>query len=154
MALFSFVPTNRVRHDFHTSLTEMRLNTQTKSLETTIRVFTDDLRNALKQSSGKEVKLTDSGVDKLLKTYVMKHFAFVKEEQVIFGEYVGIEVESDVSWIYLEFKQVEDIHGMNLLNSLFFDLFEDQSNVVNIIYPEKRKTLLFTQKKKLFEYPF
>jgi hypothetical protein len=152
-ALFSFssVPV----HDFHTSLTEMRYNSATKSLETTIRVFTDDLENTLKLSSGKTLfKLTDSDTDAILKRYVMKNLAFIKGEDVVFGDYLGKEIEEEVTWIYIEFKNTGNLTGKSLLNTLLFDLFDDQSNIVNIVYPDKKKTLLFSPKNKLYPYPF
>ena len=45
---FSTLKGNEVRHDFHTSLTEMRYNEGSKAFEVTIRVFTDDLEAMIK----------------------------------------------------------------------------------------------------------
>lgn len=150
MALFSF----DTRHDFHTSLTEMRFNPETGSLETTVRLFTDDLENALSTANKRTVKLKDADADKLVRVYIQKHLAFVKGNEVVLAEYIGKEVEPDVSWVYLEYKEAGKLKGLDLLNSIFTELFDDQSNLVNIIYPDTRKTLLFNQKKKLlpFEY--
>ncbi len=150
MALFCF----KAWHDFHTSLTEMRYSTRSHSLETSIRVFTDDLENALSKANKRAVKMNDADAGKLVKPYILKNFAFVKADKVVLAEYIGLESEPDVTWIYVEFKDPGNLSGLDLLNTIFLELFDDQSNLVNIIYPNDRKTLLFNQKKKLLAYPF
>ena len=46
-------------HDFHFSRTDMRWNPQTQTVQTTLRVFTDDLELALRNHHdlGEEVKI-------------------------------------------------------------------------------------------------
>lgn len=47
-------------HDFHTSLTEINYNSQSRSLELSVRVFTDDLELALTNfNKGQLVKIED-----------------------------------------------------------------------------------------------
>ncbi|UBM57699.1 hypothetical protein LAG90_12840 [Marinilongibacter aquaticus] len=143
------------RHDFHTSLTEIRMNAQTGSLEVTIRVFSDDFQRALENAyPEEEIDLNNAGLESLVERYIKKKFAFVKEKEVIFGKYLGKEVESDVSWLYIELKSPERLKGYSLLNTLFLELFDDQNNIVNIIYPDKKETLLFNKVLKTHPYPF
>ncbi len=143
------------KHDFHTSLAEMRYNPSSKALEISIRVFTDDFLAAIEKANpDKKVIIESSESDVLVEKYFKKHFAFVKGEEVIFGNYIGKEVEPDASWIYIELKDASRLKGSKMLNTIFLELFDDQNNVVNIIYPEKKKSILFNIKEKLQAYPF
>lgn len=142
------------RHDFHTSLTEARVNQTNKSLEITVRVFSDDLELAIQKFSKQEsLKITDPQSDALIQSYFRKHLAFVKEKDVVFGQYLGKEVETDVTWIYIEIPKADRLKGFNLLNTIFLEVFDDQTNVVNFIDGEIRQTLLFSKKDKLKANP-
>jgi hypothetical protein len=144
-------PKTVVFHDFHTSLTEMRRNASENSYEITVRVFTDDLVKALSTESS--VDLYKENAEKAIEKYFKKHFAFVKGKEVRFASYIGKEVESDATWLYFELNGVKELREYQVLNSIFLELFDDQSNLLNIIKGEKRHTLIFNQNKKLQALP-
>lgn len=79
-----------LKHDFHTSLTEINFNPKSKSLELSVRVFTDDLETALTNfNKGKLVRIEDpeSVVNPLIEQYIRKNLALVSpEKEVKFGE--------------------------------------------------------------------
>jgi hypothetical protein len=142
------------RHDFHTSLTEVRLNDKSGSFEVTVGVFSDDFELALQKFSDKEdLKITDAESNAVIRNYFRKHLAFVKDKHVVFGEYLGKEIETDVTWIYIEVSEAKKLKGFNLLNTIFLEVFDDQTNVVNFIDGENRQTLLFNKKDKLKANP-
>lgn len=154
--LFSFSPSNKdeVKHDFHTSLTEMRYNESTKSFELTIRVFTDDLESMIK-ANHKGASFLTVNSDKIIESYVKKNFAFVKGKEVVFGSFLGKESEDDVTWLYFEIDNGEVLRdGFKMLNSIFFDFFNDQKNLVNVLYKKERATLIFSDDNKLQSFPF
>src|SRR6218665_2646707 len=67
-------------HAFHTSLTEIQYNARDKSLEVTIRLFTDDLENALtKINNGQKVMIggKNDNSDAVLSKYIQQHFAII-----------------------------------------------------------------------------
>ncbi|MCY7349443.1 MAG: hypothetical protein LH606_02085 [Cytophagaceae bacterium] len=140
------------RHDFHTSLTEMRLNPKQKTIEVSIRVFTDDFEKALtKANTGQPVKLeAKDRHDALVDRYLKQHFTLtLANGQRRIHQYLGKEFEVDATWIYLEIPFHESLIGTKLQNDVFFDLFDDQTNLVNVIYPNDRKSFLFNQKNKV-----
>ena len=49
-------------------------------------------------------------------------------------QYVGHETELDICFIYMEIGQFPVEYELSVGNSLFFDRFDDQSNIVNIRY--------------------
>ena len=147
--IFSF------RHAFHTSIAEVRYNAKADTYEVSLRVFTDDLETALAAANHlKEVNSSDPNSNVLVGTYARKHFAWVKDKDALILNFVGKEQELDATWIYLELPNASKAKGYNLLNNFFMELFDDQSNIVNIFYNSEKRTLLYDQKTKLLKFPF
>ncbi len=134
------------RHDFHSSLTEVQYNTQTKTLEVSLRIFTDDLQTALTKASGKTVRLEKNAApsDQVLRQYLAQHFAVIDAKNTRKPmTWVGKELTVDVIWVYVEIPITENINGLRLENSILHELFDDQINIVNIIQNKQKKTYLF-----------
>lgn len=155
--LSAYIPKPAV-HDFHTSLTEINYNPKTKSLEMTIRVFTDDLELALTTiNNGKAVKIKpeDFSTDALTLKYLRKHLAFVSpNKDVVAYDFIGKEVELDATWLYVEVPAATNFQGYSIFNSIMTELFDDQTNLLNLIYPDKKKSFVFDNKTKVAVYPF
>ncbi len=140
-------------HAFHTSITEMRYNPKTKAFEISLRVFTDDLEKTLSinnQNKKFVIENTDKN-DPFIEQYVRKHFVIItpKNQKLIY-QYVGKEKEGDATWIYLEMPVNESIRGSKIQNSVLMDVFDDQTNIVNIFMNNEKKSYLFTVKNKVF----
>ena len=146
------------KHDFHTSLTEINYNAKTKSLELSVRVFTDDLETTLTNfNKGKRVKIEDPDqfIDPLIEQYIRKNLALISQnKEVKFGKFYGKEKEADATWIYLEIFDCQDIKDFTLYNSIMQEMFTDQTNLVNIIYPSQKKTIVFDSAVRTAIWPF
>jgi hypothetical protein len=156
-ALFAFVLLFCV-HDFHTSLTEVNYNSKTGSLEVSIRVFTDDLEKMLNENKQiKPLKIEDDSqkIDPLLEQYFRKNFALIgPNKEVKLAKFYGKEKEADGTWLYFEISDCQHIKEFTIYNAIFQDMFTDQTNLVNIIYPSGKKTIVFDQKSKTSNWPF
>jgi hypothetical protein len=132
-------------HAFHTSLAQINYDAKTKVLEISLRVFTDDLESALSKENSRKIKLDDTAQqDRLLEAYVKKQFALIDQKgQPKAIHFIGKEFEVDATWIYLEVPCNESIQGMNLRDAILTDMFDDQTNVVNLTYLAVKKTFLF-----------
>lgn len=145
------------RHDFHSSLSEINYNPKTEALEVTIRVFTDDFEKALaEQNGGAKIKLDDSqNTEQQIEKYLKKHFALLSPaKQVKTYQYLGKETELDATWLYVEIPDCKSIKGYTIYNVLMLELFDDQTNLVNIISAGQRRSFIFNQKVKIDTYPF
>ena len=159
LLIFCFVNTNwSPKHDFHTSLTEINYNPKSGSLELSVRVFTDDLELTLTHfNKGKLVKIEDpeTVVDPLIEQYIRKNLALVSpDKEVKFGKFYGKEKEADATWIYLEMFDCKQIKNYSLYNSIMLEMFSDQTNLVNILYPSQKKTIVFDSETKVSNCPF
>ncbi|RYU97422.1 DUF6702 family protein [Emticicia agri] len=139
-------------HAFHTSLTEIQYNPREKSLEITIRLFTDDLENALtKLNNGQKIMVggKNDNSDALLSKYIQQHFAIInpqKQKKPI--NYLGKEIEGDATWVYVEIPDSQAVKDHVIYNDIMQELFDDQTNLVNFFYTGQKKTFLFNSKIK------
>ncbi|CAH0997052.1 hypothetical protein EMA8858_03189 [Emticicia aquatica] len=145
-------------HAFHTSLTEIQFNAKEKSLEISIRMFTDDLETALtKANNGQKIMIggKNDNSDAILNKYIQQHFAIItpqKQKKTL--TVLGKELEGDATWVYVEMPNNQDFKGHILYNNLMQELFDDQTNLVNFMYLSNKKTFLFNAKTKSAEIDF
>lgn len=144
-------------HAFHTSLTEMRYNVKSKGFEVSLRVFTDDLEKVLSHDNQNKKIIVENNDknDALVEQYVKKHFMLVNSKNQLKAiQYIGKEKEGDATWIYLELPMNEVLSGLRLKNDVLIDMFEDQTNIVNIFVKEEKKSFIFNAKTKIFTIDF
>lgn len=124
------------KHNFHTSITNVELNSKTKGLEITMKVFTDDLELTVKNDSGEDLNLTSAKAhlkaDSLIYNYVLGHFAIKSDLTRKPPVFIGKEIENGITFIYLEIPAFIIEKEVIVRNTVFFDTFEDQTNIVNI----------------------
>ena len=140
-------------HAFHTSITEMRYNTKEKAFEISLRVFTDDLEKILSANNQNKKFVIDNNDknDVFIESYIRKHFVVTTpKNQKLNFQYLGKEKEGEATWIYLEMPVNESIKGSKIQNDVLVDMFEDQTNIVNIFLNNEKKSYLFTVKNKVF----
>ena len=144
-------------HAFHTSLTEMRYNAKSKGFEVSLRVFTDDLEKVLSHDNqNKKIVIENNdNNDALVEQYLKKHFMLVNaKNQLKTIQYVGKEKEGDATWIYLEIPLNEAVAGLKLKNDVLIDMYDDQTNIVNVFVQDDKKSFIFNTKTKIFTIDF
>ncbi|MFC5411417.1 DUF6702 family protein [Larkinella bovis] len=137
---------SRPAHPVHTSVTQMQYNVAEKTFEVSLRIFTDDLEEALtKENNNQRVHLSDKDTNgPLIERYLRKHFGLTTPgRQRKPFKYLGKEAEVDATWIYVEIPYSEPVQGSSLQQSVLLDLFDDQINLVNVSYLSEKKTVLF-----------
>ena len=145
-------------HDFHTSLSEINYNSKTKSLEVSIRLFSDDFEKTLnKQNNVKNIKLEDPDktLEPLIEKYLRKNLSLISaNKEVKLLNYIGKETEGEATWIYVEFYDCQNIKNYTLFNNIMQEMFTDQTNLVNIQYLTQKSTIVFDAKTKIAPFPF
>jgi hypothetical protein len=132
-------------HTFHTSLAQMEYNAQEKSLEISLEVFTNDLETVLSKRSGKRVRLDKTdGADGLVLAYLQDTLNLKNGlGEIKKLSWVGMEPKADAIWLYVEVSMPEGLSGASLRDRLFFELLEDQVNIVHLKYEDKKADLFF-----------
>ncbi len=123
-------------HNFHVSITNGELNPKTETLQLYLKVFMDDLEDGIKSSTNKTLNLGKPNVhpqaDTLISNYILGHFSVKANGKELNFRYIGKEIEQDIVFVYLEVPVKPTVKELTITNTLFFDRFDDQSNIVNI----------------------
>ncbi len=149
----SFVSFPVSAHTFHTSFTKIDYNSQTKSAEFTVRVFTHDLEAALEKRIGKKVRLDKAkDIKGAVESYIDENVSLKQKD----GEkkkltFVGYEQETDTVFVYLEVKMPDGLSETTLQNTLFLELNDDQVNLILVKEGDKKADLLFKANDKDFK---
>ncbi|HEX4947393.1 MAG TPA: DUF6702 family protein [Blastocatellia bacterium] len=137
-------PSPIAAHKFHLSFMQLEFNAQEKTAEITLRVFADDLENALSQRSGKPIKLDHKEAPSLIAAYLRDTVELKgRNGQLKKLMWIGMELKADVALLYVEAKMPEGFAGTQLRQQVFFELFEDQVNQVLLKSAQAKASLEF-----------
>lgn len=133
------------RHNFHTSLTRIDYNAGQKLFEISIQLFLHDLVPLLEKKAGRRIDLEKKGeTDALIMNYLSKEFVLKdKKGEAKTLKWVGKELDVDSVWIYVETPSTESLEGFQLQNTLFFESFPEQTNLVICRFEGKKADLVF-----------
>lgn len=136
-------------HDFHASLTEVKQNNAEKVYEISLRVFTDDLETALSQDLGVKYRIKpDTEIDPQISSYLQKKWVMKMDGQDQKPIYLGKEFDQDVCYLFFEYTYIKEPVTIQITNEVFMELFEDQTNLINVYRHDRRKTVVFDQGKR------
>ncbi len=132
-------------HTFHTSLTRIDYNEKSKTAEISIQLFSHDLIPALEKLSKKGVDLEkNKDADALLLKYLDDKFIVQNakgEKQTL--KFVGKELEADTVYVYVEIPLADSLETYSLQDSLFFESYEEQTNLVTAHDDGKKIDLIY-----------
>lgn len=142
--LFSF--SNVVAHPFYVSVCQIDYNSDTNSLEITLKLFTDDLETALTGNDAEELYLGTGqeveNADSLISAYIAQHLSIDVEGKRQAWQYLGKEVDIEATWCYLEITEVPVFSEVKLGSRIFLEAFETQQNIIHVAVGKQKKSLL------------
>ena len=143
--LFTFYLPAAQAHTYHTSLTRMDYNAKDKNIEISIQLFIHDVVPMLERRLKKRVDIEKTpGVDGELFKYLAETFVLQnKKGETQKLNWVGKEFKNDVVYVYVEIPFAEVPEGIKLQNTIFFESFPEQTNLVIAHFGEKKIDLLF-----------
>jgi len=124
-----------IPHDFH--VTYSRLAVEDNMAVVRIRLFKDDLNQALSQREEREVFVdTSPSSDSLFQAYFNEMFVMRADEETMSGRIVGSGEEvvgnEPMWWYLLEFTASSDIEALHVSQRILSEVFEDQKNIVQV----------------------
>ena len=136
-------------HPFHVSVCEVYHNSETQSLEITMKIFIDDLELAVRNYGEKAFNLVDIDEKHIqnepLKKYLTAHFKISINEKPVRLEMVGSEFDGDAILCYLEAKKVRKIEGIEIDNAIITEVYADQINLTHFQYRGEMKSFQATK---------
>lgn len=126
-------------HAVYLSVSEIHYKPEKQSIEIAIKVFSDDFSEALSRKHKRDIEIgTDrepSDATKLIRDYVGEHFLLRADNKTLTYDYVGREVERVdffAMWIYFEVRAVSPMEKLYIENSILFDYFPSQNNIITL----------------------
>lgn len=137
--------TARPLHTFHTSLSRMDYNAKDKNIEINVQLFNHDVLPMLERRLKKRVDLEKTAeVDPELLKYLEENLIFQnKKSEAQKLKWIGKEFANDVVHVYIEIPFAESFEGAKLQNTIFFESFPEQTNLVIFQIGEKKIDLLY-----------
>ena len=143
-ALLAFSLLNFAFHPFHLSVTDIKYNATERNVEISTKLFINDFEDALKKKYGKKLDLflhaDDMESKNLLQQYIQQNLYISIDNKNISFTLLGSEREDNALWVYLETSAVAVPKHITIQNTLLFDLFEDQTNIVHFDLNGQRKS--------------
>ncbi|MFN0085862.1 MAG: DUF6702 family protein [Blastocatellia bacterium] len=137
-------------HKIHVSVSQVEYIAQGQSVQVVMRVYVDDLENALSRHANRPVKLDPARgreAGDLVMAYLRGQFELkTKAGKPVKFNWLGLEAQVDMFWLYFEGKIPGGFSGAQLKNRVLFELFEDQVNIVNVKYQGKQAGTMFEPK--------
>jgi hypothetical protein len=153
--MLSFILGIANMHPMYISLALVDYNPKTQSLDITLKVFTDDLQDAIRKQSQRDdlyIGYDDelAAVDSLIQVYFNEALKFIPNEETTTSEmaFIGKEIELDVTWCYFQINDIQDIKKLQSHCSIFTELFPSQTTIMHVKRNGKEKSMLFNRERK------
>ena len=136
-------------HKFYLSTTEIEYKKELKTFQIMTQLFIDDLELLLQQQE-KSLRLfpdlNTKNSDSLIKFHLKKEFQLIINGEPQKISYLGKEYKNDIVVCYLELFLDKIPRTIEIKNSMFFDLFDSQQNIIHYRNKASRKSFLLHSK--------
>lgn len=121
-----------------------------ESVQMITRIFIDDFEIALKEEYDESLVLMENPEPKIYEEYMagylQKNFKVKINGKEIPIKFIGKEYDADVVKCYLEIEKVNSINSFEIRNSVLFNRFPDQQNIIKTNINSKQKSAILTSK--------
>lgn len=146
-ALFLFMTS--YAHKYYVSVTQIDYIEEKQSLQIITRIDVDDLELTLQERYDKTIDLTNlnekKSVDIYIERYLRTKLQFKVNSKNVSYVFLGKEYDNDQLVCYLEVSHINRINSIEVTNTVLFDKFEDQKNVLKVSMYSKRFNLVCTK---------
>lgn len=124
-------------HPFFISMTDINYNNNSKELEVSIRIFTDDFENTLrKHHSDVNIDIAhpanQTQMNAFVNDYIQKNISFEVNGKAAVMSFAGYEQEQESIWAYFEVRNVSSVQNVSIINTLLHDYNTNQVNLIHM----------------------
>lgn len=146
LALVSIAVTQPVPHPFHVSVAEIEYNSKSRKLECALRIWPEDLEKALNKQSEEKIDLDSTkDIDERIFKYMQAKIKISDGERDSKLIWIGKELEIKQGWLYFEAETGKQPDDFAFSNQMFFELQDDQVNMFNFKFEDRRASISFTK---------
>ncbi len=123
-------------HPFYLSLCQIDYNAENHSLEISVKIFADDLLNALRERKQTDLHLGEQQENPKTNEYVFNYLkdnlSIKTDNTPVTISYVGKEMEDSAVWCFLEVTDVASFSKIQVTDQILTEIYDSQSNVVQV----------------------
>lgn len=135
-------------HKFYVSVTSVSYQSEDEVLQCKLKIFYDDLENALTEYGGEMVYLCgDEGHEELMMRYISEKFKIKTDTKNLPLRLKEWTCDEEAIWITLQSALKETPQQIEVNNAILMELFEEQRNIIQFNINNKRKSLLLFKDK-------
>ncbi|MCY3772484.1 MAG: hypothetical protein OXG98_10760 [Gemmatimonadetes bacterium] len=137
-------------HVFYVSIARVKWNADEARLDVSVRIFTDDLEEAIVAEGGPRLRLwTDQARedrDRHVSDYLASRLAFRVNDVDRQLTYVGMEDALDATACLVQITGVDRVETIEVENRILIDMFDTQANVMRFEIGGEKKYVNLSKK--------
>ena len=137
------VPSAAWPHVFYVSVSRVKWNVEEARLDVTVRIFTDDLEEAIVAGGGPRLRLWTGQArddrDRHVADYLASRLAFRINGEERETAYAGMEDALDATACLVQINGVDRVETIEVENRILIDLFDTQANVMRFEVAGEKK---------------
>jgi hypothetical protein len=145
-------------HKFYVSVTQIEYVKEKESVEIVMRIFIEDLEKLLRERYDKNITLNESKsekqIDSYIENYIAKKVLIKVNNNPLDFKFLGKEYEDDIVFCYLEIENVSEITDFEISNTLFYEVFKEQQNIIKTNINSEMESFVLTSQKNKAEMHF
>lgn len=138
-------------HKFYVSITKIEYVQQEESLQIITKIFIDDLEDVLQERYDPELVLDstndDPNIDKYVQKYLLKKLKLKVNGVPVATVFLGKTYEIETLNCYLEVTGIKTLETFEVANSVLFEMFPEQQNIIHVKKDDKRRSLVLVKDK-------
>ncbi|EDP71534.1 hypothetical protein FBALC1_03582 [Flavobacteriales bacterium ALC-1] len=146
LVLLPFFNSSSEKHEYYVSVTEINYAKEQQSLQIISQIFINDFEKLLRKRYNEDVTLdpdSDSKtIDKYMQRYIEDKLKIKVNGKAVNFNFIGKEYKEDIAYCYLEIENISGIKSIEVTNTILFDIFSEQQNIVRLKLLDKNRSFL------------
>ena len=142
---FFLIFSSFLEHKYYVSTSLFNFS-EDSSLQITLRIFKDDLSNAISDTyldqKTDNLNLIDELYFKQVDKYINSKISILIDDKKFEMDYLGLETKNDMYVCYLEIENLPIYSNMVISNKILFEIFDDQQNIIHVKRNDKRQSFI------------
>ncbi len=132
--------TSFVWHKYYVSVTEIYIKEH--KLEIIMRIFPDDMENALKDNYSLKSGLMTQKAKAYLEWYLNDHFEISADGKVLPYTIEGVLQEDGFFIILMQAQKKKNIKQLCITNTVLTGLFDNQKNILHFLHGDQKQSFI------------
>lgn len=146
-------------HSYYVSTTNMEYNTQTETIDVSIKTTAHDFEHILESKYNLRIHIEtiadSSEIGLYIQSYLNENFTIKSNEILATQKYIGKEVTlRDELFFFISFSGVKNPEAIQIKNTLLFTQFAQQQNIVHYKLGDLSKSVTLVASKPEAELKF